>query len=262
MKRILAYTITRAATTPRARLLLNTLNRGVEQSGYRFDWYVWVNGSPLAEGICESAKRTGLIATYTAYPVNVGQHTPTNEALTLALEGDYDAVVRIDDDVDWQTKRWLAKLVEASTAFNDEYLLSPSVKGLKYPLDLSELTYTNGIPIKVNYTEALGGICRYHPTTLLRKHPYHADTRQPMGFGDATGIARWAQQHMIPMIVLQNVRVGHAKTTVGQEKEDSEHFRDHFLFQRCPFIPAWHPYDNRDADELCGEAATVQHVSP
>jgi hypothetical protein len=212
---------------------------GQDQAGHPFDWFVWTNGSQLAADICESAKRTGVIKSYWASSVNRGQHLPTNEAIAQALGGDYDYILRIDDDVEWLTKRWLVKLLEASQALGDRALIAPIVRGLKFPLQTPEETVTStGIPFKLTF-DALGGICRLHPIVLFKDFPYHADTRQPMGFGDATGIARWAQTHMVPLAITQNAKVRHAKTTAGQEAEDSEHFKDHALFQRCPYIPVW-----------------------
>lgn len=237
--RILAYTITRASTQPRARLLLDTLTRGQDQAGLPFDWEVWVNGSPLAADFCESAKNTGIIKGYHTYPHNVGQHIPTNDAIHRALEGGYDYLLRIDDDVEWETKRWLAKLVEASVkALKDTAVVSPKVEGLKYPPPQSDQTEVEGIPIKLCF-EAIGGICRLIPMGLFKANPYLADTRQPMGFGDATGIARWATMNTIPMVYVQSVRIRHAKGTARQEREDPEHFNLHPLLQRMPYIPPW-----------------------
>lgn len=241
MKRVLAYTITRANTPQRSRLLLNTITHGVDQAGYKFDWHVFVNGNCLASDIALSASRARLITGTMGFPVNRGQHPPTNLAIKMALEGDYDYLLRIDDDVEWETKRWLAKLIEVSESFEDRAIVAPHVLGLKFPVHTSENSFhSKGLPCKLAF-DALGGICRLHPTVLLKEFPYHADTRQPMGFGDATGIARWAAQHMIPMVVSQSVRVKHAKTTKGQEAEDNEHFSTHSLFQRCPWIPSWMP---------------------
>jgi len=247
MKRILCYTITRANTPQRARLLLDTITYGVDQAGVKFDWHIFVNGVCLAGDICESTKKAGLITGYTQYGVNRGQHPPTNVAIKMAEEGDYDDLVRIDDDVEWETKRWLAKLVEVSESFGGRAVVAPHVRGLKFPVHTSEETFhSKGLPCKLAF-DALGGICRLHPMPLLKEFPYHADTRQPMGFGDATGIARWAVTHMVPLVVAQSVKVKHAKTTKGQEAEDHGHFSTHSLFQRCPWIPAWRPSGNDSA---------------
>jgi glycosyltransferase involved in cell wall biosynthesis len=248
MKRVLAYTITRADTPQRARLLLDTVTHGVDQAGHKFDWHIFVNGDCLASDIALSTCRTGLTSGVMGFPTNRGQHPPTNLAIKMAIEGDYDYLVRIDDDVEWETKRWLAKLLEVSDAFDDRAIVAPHVRGLKFPVQTSEETFytASGLPCKLAF-DALGGICRLHPTLLLKEFPYHADTRQPMGFGDATGVARWASQNMIPMVVSQSIKIKHAKTTKGQEAEDAGHFSTHSLFQRYPWVPAWRPSSEGDA---------------
>lgn len=255
MKRVLAYTISRANTPQRGRLLLDTLTHGSASAGMSFDWYLYAN-SKLAAEIGASAKSTGTIKKLVTYDDNVGQHIPTNEAIHTALEGDYDYLLRIDDDVEFETKRWLVKLIEASTVMNDIALISPRVRGLKYPPTVSELRAIDDVPIRLTF-EAMGGICRLHPMGLLKTNPYLTDTRQPMGFGDATGIGRWAQLFSVPMIYVQTVNVKHAKGTKGQEKEDVEHFLTHGIFQRCPYIPAWRPDASRDAITVCGEPAQL-----
>jgi hypothetical protein len=72
-----------------------------------------------------------------------------------------------------------------------------------------------------------------------------SDVRSPLGFGDATGIAKWCHESLenhgihLWMIYLETVRVKHAKGTTRQVKEQEEYHATHALFQKIPYIPVW-----------------------
>jgi hypothetical protein len=152
------------------------------------------------------------------------------------MAGDYDFLLRLDDDCEFLSKRWLAKLIDISAAFEHTAILTPAVKGLKFPPPRG-LEQEIG-DYKVEFLlEAIGGICRLHPISVLTREddPYVSDVRLPLGSGDASGIGVWCQRNIIPMIWAKNVRVRH--TTKEQEEADEEHFVVHNLFQRLPYIP-------------------------
>jgi len=240
MAKVFAYTITRANTPERCRLLLETLTHGRENAAYKdLHWHVFVNGRGiLAEGIAASCLATGVIDSYEVCEVNEGQHPPTNRAIARAIEEGYDYILRTDDDVEWITKRWLAKLVEASIALGPDMVVSPMVKGLRWQPPQSEKVDVGGIPVK--FVEGpLGGICRLTPVSALKAKPYVSDVRLPMGGGDAAGIGAWATKTapITFLVYCQHIRVRHARSTDDQETKDPAHFSDHSLYQSCPYIP-------------------------
>jgi hypothetical protein len=238
--KILAYTITRAHTAARGKLLLETLTRGRETADHDFDWHVYCNGATLAHSICESAFATKIINWAEYIPVNEGQHPPSNRAIAKAIDEGYDYVLRIDDDVEWLSKRWLAKLVEASHKLGDKMVLSPLVKGLRWQPPQSQSIQIEGVPIRI-IDGPIGGICRFTPVELLKSKPYVSDVRWPMGGGDAMGFGKWAieSKPLYYLAYCQHIRIRHAKSTDGQEKDDPQHFDDHDLFQHVPYIPTW-----------------------
>ncbi len=238
--KVLVYTISRANTPGRAKLLNDTLTLGRNTADYPFHWHVYVNGTgTLAAHIADAAFSIKVIDSYSVSEANVGQHVWVNAAHQKALEEGYDYVVRTDDDVEWNSKRWLAKLVEASITLRDAFVLSPVVKGLRWQPSQSNQIDIEGIPLKI-IEGPIGGICRLTPTALLKVKPYVSDVRLPMGGGDAAGIGRWAM-HGDPLVYLaycQHIRIRHAKSTDGQEAADPLHFKEHDLFQHLPYIPA------------------------
>jgi len=177
MSKVFAYTITRANSTDRCRLLLETMTKGRSTADFDFYWHVYINGHGiLGTSMVEAAHMGNIINSYDILPVNEGQHPPTNRAIEVALKDGYDYIIRIDDDVEWLTKRWLAKLVEASQKLKDEFVLSPLVRGLRWLPDQSQQIEIEGIPVRI-IEGPIGGICRLIPTKLLRDKPYVSDVR-------------------------------------------------------------------------------------
>ncbi len=233
-KTIFAFTVTRAETSERALLLQNTIYAARKTAGMDFTWCIWSSGiKGAAISVVESALATKTVQEVYHKRENIGQHVAWNEAFKLALDGDYDYFLRIDDDCEFPTKRWLAKLVRASVTFDDKFVLSPKIKGLENPPRGSQIVNIKGIPCEF-LVDAIGGICRLHPTAIMKD--YVSDVRKPMGSGDATGIADYCKERTIPMAYVRHIRVRHAKSTKGQQS-DSEHFSMHGVYQHIPYIP-------------------------
>ena len=237
--RVLAFTPSRANTSRRGQLLLQTITQARDTAGHPFDWHLYCQEGILAHNIANSAKATNLIQGVHTYPDNVGQHPPFNEALSLAVTGGYDFLLRLDDDCEFLSKRWLAKLIEISAAFDHGAILTPAVKGLKYPPPRTLEVEIKDFKVEM-LLAAIGGICRLHPIAVITRpdDPYLSDVRLPLGSGDASGIGAWCQRQtdpIVPMVWCKNVRVRH--TTKEQEEVDEEHFVTHNLFQRIPYIP-------------------------
>jgi hypothetical protein len=243
MNRVLVYTITRANTVERSRLLLETLTRGRETCGHtNLHWHVHVNGRGImAQAMVEACFASRVIDSFAISDTNEGQHPPANRAIKQAIDEGYDYLLRTDDDVEWLSKRWLAKLVEASEKVGGRMVLSPKVKGLRWQPPQSQTVQVEGIPIKIiNFKNPIGGICRLTPVPLLKEKPYVSNVRLPMGGGDAAGVGNWVAT-LEPLVVAayaQHLNIRHAKGTDQQELDDPEHAKEHDIFQHCPFIPA------------------------
>lgn len=237
---VYAFTVTRANTAPRAKLLLNTLTQARETAKYDFFWHVITQRNTLAADILESAFQTKLINALTINDDNVGQHVAWNMAIDNARKLSAKYFLRLDDDVEFVTKGWLDRLVELSIVNDDAWIISPTVKGLTNPPPRSEVGEVKGYRVEF-LTEAIGGICRFHPMALLDhpEHPFVADVRRPLGGGDALAMGAWCLEHIIPMVYAKHIRVKHAHSTEGQLKDDAEHFRTHDLFFNVPYVPTW-----------------------
>ena len=235
--RVFCFTVTRASTPERAALLQATIVGARRTAAHEFDWHVWNSGCSM-EGklVLETALATGAIQDIHGDGTNVGQHVAWNKAYALAKAGGYDAFLRLDDDCEFISKRWLKKLLSASAKLEDKFILAPTVRGLINPPECSAPVEVEGINLAF-LEDAIGGICRLHPLPLISD--FIADVRKPLGSGDATGIASYCRKKIIPMAYLRAVRIRHAKTTRTQEESDPEHFSIHQALQHIPYIPPY-----------------------
>lgn len=235
---IYAFTVTRAATPERCRQLVSTVTEARKTAGQEFYWHV--EGSAADVDTLSTLRKAGLINSYAAHRDNIGQHIAWNNAYDLACDefrrhGYTDHFLRLDDDVEFKTKRWLKKMVQASMVFDEKFIISPTVRGLKYRPPTSTLCEVRGVEVEF-LNVAIGGICRLHPARVLAEHGFRADVRKPLGSGDATGIGSWAVEHRIPMVYLRHVNVRHARSNEAMSDEDRSL---HDVFQHIPYIPAW-----------------------
>lgn len=231
-----AFTVSRANTPSRAQALLSTLTVGRDTAKADFVWTLYTERGTLAANIGESALATRVIDCLVLWDDNKGQHVAFNEAHKRAKEAGAQFLLRIDDDVQWLTKRWLAKLLEVNEAFEGKAIISPTVQGLKFPPERSEVVEVAGIPVEF-LTEAIGGVCRLHPLPVIEG--YVSDVRHPLGAGDAVGMGRWCRENILPMVWAKTVRIRH--DTKWQEKDDPKHFQQHSVWQHIPYIPRWSP---------------------
>lgn len=240
MSLVYAFTVTRANTPERAKLLLNTISEARKTAAHPFHWMMIGQTGTLAEQIILNAFKAELIDSYVMNPDNVGQHHAWNTAIEDARSVKADYFLRLDDDVEFVTKRWLKRLVELSAVVEDKMIISPVVKGLQNPPPRSNPTDVKGYQLEF-LTEAIGGICRFHPLALLDHptHPFVADVRKPLGAGDATTMGAWCLANIIPMVYARHIRVKHALTTEGQYVNDPIHHSTHDLCMHIPYIPTW-----------------------
>lgn len=221
MKKVLAYSTIRSNSPTRQALFETCVTEGQAMAGCEFRWEVWDNRE-----------------------MNLGQHVPFNFYLDKAFREGYDYLLRIDDDIEWQTQRWLAKMLDAAEKLGPTFILSPTIKGLNHPPEMSQPVSVSGVDVRF-LPDAIGGAVRLHPVETLvnAPTPYVSDVRQPLGAGDATGIMNWAKEMTAlqgwPVYCAWLVGVTVKHGTSKQVEADPTYHSDHGLFQRLPLIPEW-----------------------
>jgi hypothetical protein len=231
--KVFAFTVTRATSDHRVKQLQNTLVEARRTAGMDFHWHVVGSGCGAnGQAAIKLAFSTAQIQSCSINDSNIGQHVAWNEAFAAAVAGGYKYFLRLDDDCEFVSKRWLKKMVEFCEADSIPFCVSPTIRGLIRPPETSQQVNVRGIPVEFLFG-AIGGICRLH--TIAAFEDYIADVRKPLGSGDATGVAHYCREKKIFMAYLKHIRVRHA--TRKQEAQDPEHFLQHGVFQHIPYIP-------------------------
>lgn len=249
--KVLVYTVSRASTSQQVERAFNSLLKGQRTCGLKggYDWVLYANSSKMLE----ASKLLWLNGPVMGSGENAGQHVALQEILAYAKANDYKFIVKVDDDLEWQTPKWLYKLLRVQSAlkrFGDKIsndtgkwcVLAPRVKGLSNPIpaltSIKVPTDVGAIPLHV--VNILGGACRLHHISFF--DDYVVDVRRALGAGGDTSIAEHASAIGIPMFVSYWVSVRHQ--TAAMEEADPAYFRQHAIFQRLPFIPIWRPPAN------------------
>lgn len=241
MSHVLAYTTTRATTPQRRALLEATIREGRIKADHDFEWSVW----DYSQDVTTRALLTQLfdehLISHPHHGANEGQHVAFNHHLRLAHQQGYEYLLRVDDDVEWMSQRWLAKMMDAATKLGPQFILSPTIKGLLYPPEMSQVVDVQGVPCRF-LTQAIGGACRLHHAPTMVERGYVSDVRLPMGFGDATGIMKWVialpkDTPRMYAVWLDHVRIRHS--TKSQLDSDPSYHAAHNLYQKLPYLPPW-----------------------
>lgn len=190
---ILAYTPTYGD-----RPFLSTLVPAARRTaGVWFDWLV-VAGRPSqqlsveAEVILHKPDRTG-IQYFKSWSENRGQHHATKFALDLARTQGYKWLLRLDDDIQFKTDRWLKKMVMRDGELREKspqklpYLvMSPFVAGLINQIEpVGFLEF--GQSFRAELLPFSGGVCRLASVRALEG--YDPPLFAPKGRGDPQSLA-------------------------------------------------------------------------
>lgn len=235
--RVLVYTVSRASTPAQLDRAFKSLLDGQQTTGYAHEWILWANSPELAE-MAKWVWTNGQL--WNPSGLNTGQHVALRDVLVYAREYNYDYVVKVDDDLVWQSRGWLRKLIRAEVAafkFSNRHpVLGARILGLRNPptvvgrIKLPDRTRLLIMPI-------IGGACRLHHISFFDN--YVPDVRRAMGAGGDTSIAKHAEKIGVGMFQVWNCPVRH--DTNKMERADPAYFEDHAVFQCVPFIPPWHP---------------------
>lgn len=263
---VLAYTTTYHA---RQRYFPRLIADARGTAGCWFDWAVYA-GNPNTElsdalrQLLRDEKRTG-IQYLTCWPQNRGQHHATKAALELASSLGYRWLLRIDDDIQFKTQKWLSKMLDrlgtlrrlavanteaARGTYDDagfEHLLSmvdadciiasPTIKGLLTPPQPAG-TLQLGQDFAADLMTILGGACRLMPMQLMAS--YQPDLTLPIGRGDPETIAKHANDRGALLVRFRDINVKHhTRELEAADDNDAATFRR--MSRYWPYIPHTQP---------------------
>lgn len=241
--RVAVYTLTmnRLEYTKRMALALDKL------AGYVFDWYVIDQGS--TDGTAEwlkSLTRDYTVAAkdewrmklrYRLYQENVGLAKGWNNIVSFVkAEGDYDIIIKVDNDAEMMTDGWLAAMVEIFER-NRKVILSPYVEGLEgSPGGVLRQRASGDSPYMMlndrilGLVPHLGGIVYATPIELWREWKFDETYN---GNKDYL-LSQYAHTLGYNLFYMEELRVWHIDGTAGQHKKFPEYFAGR------PDVPAAH----------------------
>lgn len=191
----------------------------LETAGYAYDHYVVDNGS--TDGTvdwliknCDKVQFNGR---------NVGISKASNQAIDMIKTGEYDIIVKWDNDCIGLSKGWLAKMVDIWKATR-KIALSCYVQGLvDNPGGAPRLAYGTLRGELIGITKHLGGICHF-----VDAHAYDEFRWDETGFLHGVQdveFSQYLQFHGFTQGYLENYFVSHGpKGTGDQKKEFPEYF--------------------------------------
>jgi glycosyltransferase involved in cell wall biosynthesis len=194
-------------------------------AGYDFDWFVIDQAS--TDGTKEWL--TSVNCKLKVNSKNVGIAEGWNQAIELIREtGDYDIVIKVDNDAELMTIGWLKTMVEIFRR-NNRVILSPYVEGLedtpggviRQRLD-GELPYSFINDNVLGMVRNLGGICFASPIGLYDDFKFP----NPLQGNKDYYLSLEANNKGYHLFYVEELRVWHIDGTQGQKKKYPTYFKE------------------------------------
>lgn len=228
---VLAFTVTHGARRFLPKLVPDA--RGT--AGLWFDWLMVLSGADEvqrghAKNLLERSKHGGIQYAF-SWAENRGQHHATKIALELARSQGYKWLLRIDDDIQFRTKRWLKKMLERLEVLRQlskdkEFRLVATalVKGLKNPIQpFGDIDKGQDFPCEL--IEKSGGACRLLNVAFFSKYePWPYD---PIGRGDPESIASYLVANGGMTVRFPDIRVYHPTVQLENLDDAQTHHARH-----------------------------------
>lgn len=208
------------------------------RAGYEFDWFIidqgskdgtqdWIKSLTRVRKIDD--KNSLFNIKYRLYEKNVGLSKGWNNCIEfIKSEGDYDIVIKIDNDAELMTDGWLKAMVDLFER-NKTIILSPYVEGLegapggvlrqRQSGESPYLTINDNVLGLVPY---LGGICYATPIRLFDNFKFDESYE---GNKDYL-LSQYAYQQHYSLFYMEEYRVWHIDGSKGQKEKFPEYFKD------------------------------------
>lgn len=187
-------------------------------AGYPFRWFVSDNGS--SDGTKEWLLDTPR-ATFILNKTNIGISRASNLVICEILRRKYDIVIKIDNDVEFLTRNWLADIVDLWKR-NRKLYVSPYVEGLvNNPGGAPRVGYGLIGDDFVEVTKHIGGIFAAIDASAYQSFKW-TDTMLH-GNQDMEASQAFIDQGYMPCYLPKH-RIAHRDSTAGQWEKYPEYF--------------------------------------
>ncbi len=226
---IAVYTITRnrLELTQKSFALLRS------RAGVPFDQFVFDNGS--TDGTQEWLQNRDSIKRLHVGTENYGQNIAANILLDWIMEGEYEWIVRWDNDMVPRGRRFLKKLVKCAQAIKAagvEPIVTPTITKLKNPVPTEYDVAGEDVGFQYQTVPIIGGACRVHHRDFFKDPDGVAWRFNPfgaLGFGEAREVM-WRVRGMkedgrkAMLVRIPWLKVEHVMGEDGQAAKYPEYF--------------------------------------
>lgn len=193
-------------------------------AGYGFDWFVLDNGS--TDG--QKSLLTDLYTSDTSFKYlhlneeNEGLTRASNKLVSEIKRGNYQIIIKVDNDCEFMTKNWLSTLVDLWKR-NHMLYMSPYVEGLVHnPGGAPRVGHSFIGPYFIEVTKHIGGIFAAIDASAYDNFKW---TDQFLhGNQDVEASSAFVDKGYMPCYIPMH-RVLHMDTTEGQQKKFPEYFK-------------------------------------
>jgi len=220
MAKIAIYSL----TMDRLEYTRHCFKRLKERSGMDYDHYVVDNGSK--DGTVEWLKENEKNFKKVIYnPENLGIGKASNQALEEISKGNYDLIIKMDNDCEVETNgilREIAELYEekwTNKKYAEKYILSPRVGGINTNLKIVKQDWMG--KFLISFTGMVGGLFMINTPMILKDFRYREDLRR---IGLDSQICHFMNQNGGRCGYIEQLKVNHYETTDGQAKRYPEYF--------------------------------------
>lgn len=190
-----------------------------KNSNYEFDWYVVDNGSK--DETVEWLKAHNGIKKVIFNKQNVGISKASNQALD-AIGGDYDIIIKVDNDCLFLTENWLSETVDLYER-QQRVVISPRVEGLRdSPGGVPRTQYVYIGKHFFGLAPHLGGICIAAPASIYKNFRWE---EEDFLHGEQDYVfSQYAITERYLLVYNENIVIEHIEGTAKQEETHPEYF--------------------------------------
>jgi len=214
--KIAIYTLTR----DRLEYTKHCFNTLSEKAGYPYDHFILDNGSTDGTPQWLAQQKFNHV---TLLPSNIGISAGSNMMLKEISQGNYDLVIKMDNDCEVITTNILVPVVKIFKALkktSDSMILSPRVTGInKQPTRAYHLKKSGW---SIGITGIVGGLFHIVQADVYRKYNY--PEALPKAWGQDDHFCEWARENNIMKGYIEDLVVNHYETTTGQAARFPQYF--------------------------------------
>lgn len=206
-------------------------------AGMPFDHYVFDNGSTDGTVQWLDSEYKPFPGSYYAMQ-NHGISVASNFIVRQILQGDYNLIIKADNDAFIRTSNILPQIVDVARAAGENWILSPRVEGINRQPRRHRNVEIAGHPVGV--TPIVGGLFHVVPTAVYQRYMEQGGYPEnlPLAKGQDDHLCHWFHTTQNGHCgYIEDLVVEHYETTDGQARRYPEYFTRKFAEEKGEMYP-------------------------